>query len=380
MPVEQTKPTGHDKQTTPVFQIPPHTITIGPPPMSTLSSSSTAGIPETPERVKAQCEAFRQTFQGLRAEVGKVIVGHKEVVDATLIALFAGGNVLLEGVPGLGKTLLIRTLAECLHLPFSRIQFTPDLMPADVIGTNIITEDPSTGRRGFEFQRGPIFAQIVLADEINRATPKTQSALLEAMQERSVTVAGQSYKLDMPFFVLATQNPIEQEGTYPLPEAQLDRFIFKITVGYSKLDELMTILDRTTGAVNPEVHRILDGPAILAAQMLIREAIVAPHVKEYVARLVLATHPEGTHAPNITNKYVRCGASPRGAQAILLGAKVRAVTDGRFHVSFKDVQEVAHLALRHRLILNFEAEADRISQDEVVSKILESTPKEPVRL
>ncbi|MBX3386716.1 MAG: MoxR family ATPase [Phycisphaeraceae bacterium] len=345
-----------------------------------MTTIPTTGIPETPERVKAQCEAFRQAFQKLRGEVGKVIVGHGDVIDATLIALFAGGNVLLEGVPGLGKTLLIKTLAQCLHLPFSRIQFTPDLMPADVIGTNIITEDPATGRRGFEFQRGPIFAQIVLADEINRATPKTQSALLEAMQERSVTVAGQSYKLDMPFFVLATQNPIEQEGTYPLPEAQLDRFIFKIVVGYSKLDELMTILDRTTGAHSPEVQRVLDGPGILAAQTLIREAIVAPHVKEYAARLVLATHPEGQHAPNITNKYVRCGSSPRGAQALLLGAKVKAVTDGRFHVSFKDVQDVAHLALRHRLILNFEAEADRIGQDEIVSKILESTPKEPVRV
>ena len=347
-------------------------------------ASSMSGSPqayETPERVKAQCEAFRQTFKRLRDEVGKVIVGHQDVVDAVLTSLFAGGNVLLEGVPGLGKTLLIKTLAQALHLPFSRIQFTPDLMPADVIGTNIITEDAGGGgRRGFQFQKGPIFAQIVLADEINRATPKTQSALLEAMQERSVTVAGQTYKLDMPFFVLATQNPIEQEGTYPLPEAQLDRFLFKISVGYSKLDELMTILDRTTGSATPEVQKVLDGPGIIAAQQLIREAIVAPHVKEYAARLVLASHPEGEHAVNATNKYVRCGSSPRGAQALLLGAKVKAVTDGRFHVSFKDVQDVAYLSLRHRLILNFEAEADRITQDEVVKQILESTPKEPLRV
>ncbi len=342
-------------------------------------ATTTDFMPDTPERVKQACEAFRATFKSLQEEIGKVIVGHREVVDATLIGLFAGGNVLLEGVPGLGKTLLVRTLAECLSLPFSRIQFTPDLMPADVIGTNIVTEDPATGRRGFQFQKGPIFAQIVLADEINRATPKTQSALLEAMQERSVTVAGTTHKLDRPFFVLATQNPIEQEGTYPLPEAQMDRFIFKINVGYAQLDELMTILDRTTGSATPDVRKVLDGPAILAAQALIRDCVVAPHVKEYAARLVLASHPGGEFAPNITGRYVRCGSSPRGAQALLLGAKVRALTDGRYHVSYKDIRDVALLALRHRLILNFEAEADRVSPDDVVAKILEATPREPVK-
>ena len=336
---------------------------------------------ETPAEVRAQCERFRETFKQLRDEVGKVVVGHAEPVEAVLISLFAGGNVLLEGVPGLGKTLLVRTLAQTLSLPFSRIQFTPDLMPADVIGTNVVMEDPATGRRKFEFQKGPIFAQIVLADEINRATPKTQSALLEAMQERSVTVGGVTYKLAAPFLVLATQNPIEQEGTYPLPEAQLDRFLFKIIVGYSQLDDLITILDRTTGTQTPDVAGILDGPRILEMQKLVRGVVVAPHVKNYVARLVLATHP-GTAtaaggASGPTNKYVRCGSSPRGAQALLLGAKVKALVDGRFHVGFKDVQSIAALCLRHRILVNFEAEADRVDTDTIVKQILELTPAEP---
>jgi MoxR-like ATPase len=348
--------------------------------MSTMKSER---LPDTPAEVKARGEAFRDMFKALRAEIGKVVVGHNEVVEATLIALFAGGNVLLEGVPGLGKTLLVRTLAQCLHLPFSRIQFTPDLMPADVIGTNIVMEDQQTGRRFFEFQKGPIFAQIVLADEINRATPKTQSALLEAMQERSVTVAGKTYKLELPFFVLATQNPIEQEGTYPLPEAQLDRFLFKINVGYSQLDDLLTVLDRTTGTATPEVKPLLDGKQILEAQALIRGAIVAPHVKEYAARLVLATHPGGQFQAGgeggPTSKYIRCGSSPRGAQALLLGAKVKALTDGRYHVGYKDIQDVALLALRHRVLLNFEAEADRVDADALVRQIMELTPREPVK-
>ena len=336
----------------------------------------------TPEEVRAQCDAFRATYTQLLDEIGKVIVGHRDVVDAVLISLFAGGNVLLEGVPGLGKTLLVRTLAETLSLPFSRIQFTPDIMPADVIGTNIVMENPDTGRRFFEFQRGPIFAQILLADEINRATPKTQSALLEAMQEQSVTVAGTTYKLDKPFIVLATQNPIEQEGTYPLPEAQMDRFIFKVVIGYSNLDDLMTILDRTTGGVTAHANKILDSESILEAQKLVRGVIVAPHVKEYASRLILATHPDGEFAAGgsggPTNKYIRCGASPRGSQAVLLGGKVRAMIDGRYHVSYKDIRDTAVLALRHRIILNFEAEADRVNPDDLVNQILELTPTDPV--
>ena len=332
----------------------------------------------TPDEVKARCADFKKTYDSLVAEVGKVIVGHGEVIDGVLTALFVGGNVLLEGVPGLGKTMLIRTLSEALSLSFSRIQFTPDLMPADIIGTNIVMEDQETGRRMFEFQRGPIFAQLVLADEINRATPKTQSALLEAMQEKTVTVGSEHHTLLPPFFVMATQNPIEQEGTYPLPEAQMDRFIFKLVVGYSALDELLVIMDRTTGGTAPTVEPKLDATGIIEAQKLVREVIVAPHVKEYAARLVLATHPEGEFAADMTNRYVRCGASPRGAQALILAAKVRALTDGRFHASYKDIEDVAKPALRHRLILNFEAEADRVNPDDIVRDILKATPHEPV--
>ncbi|MGE0479412.1 MAG: AAA family ATPase [Phycisphaerae bacterium] len=324
--------------------------------------------------VERQVAAFREDFATLRAEVGKMIVGHSDVVDGVLVCLFAGGHVLLEGVPGLGKTLLIRTLAQALSLEFNRVQFTPDLMPADIIGTNIIIEDPQTGRRRFEFQRGPLFAQMILADEINRATPKTQSALLEAMQEHSITSGGTSYKLKEPFFVMATQNPIEQEGTYPLPEAQLDRFFFKLVVGYSDRQELTTIIDRTTTGYKPDIKPVLSGEKIMAAQDLVRRIVIAPHVQDYVIRLVLATHPNGAFAGPSVNKYVRWGSSPRGAQAITLAAKMYAMLDGRYNVGFDDVRKAAIPALRHRLLLNFEGEAEGLSTDFVLNDVLDQLP------
>ena len=275
------------------------------------------------EEMRRQLEAFRADFGALRAEVGKVIVGQAEIIDGTLTALIAGGHVLLEGVPGLGKTLLVRTLADALHLKFQRIQFTPDLMPADLIGTNVVLETPE-GRRKFEFQPGPVFANLILADEINRATPKTQSALLEAMQERSVTVAGKTHELVRPFFVMATQNPLEMEGTYPLPEAQLDRFLFKLLVKFPSAGEIEQILDRTTEAHDPRAEPIFDGQRIVALAHLARQIPIADELRRYGIALVLATHPDHEHATEMVKKYVRYGSSPRGAQAIILAAKIRA--------------------------------------------------------
>ncbi|MCY3023766.1 MAG: MoxR family ATPase [Planctomycetota bacterium] len=325
--------------------------------------------------VAQQAAEFREVFQQLQTEIGKVMVGHREIVDGVLTVIFAGGNCLLEGAPGLGKTLLVRTLAQCLDLRFSRIQFTPDLMPADIIGTNIVTESQD-GKREMRFQPGPVFAQIVLADEVNRATPKTQSALLEAMQEQSVTVGRTIYKLEQPFFVLATQNPIEQEGTYPLPEAQLDRFLLKLNVGYSNRSELAEVLRRTTEQTTYTATKIIDGQSLLKHRAFVRQALVAPPVLDYAVRLTLATIPNGEFASDATNKYVRYGASPRGAQALVLAAKIRGLLDGRYHASFEDVQAVALPALRHRIILNFEAEAERIDTDTVVQEILKSVPKQ----
>jgi MoxR-like ATPase len=312
---------------------------------------------------------FRLAYGKVHREISKVIVGHSEIIHGVLTCLFVGGHALLEGVPGLGKTLLVRTLSQVLDLAFNRIQFTPDLMPSDIIGTNIITEAEG-GKRVFSFQPGPIFAQIVLADEINRATPKTQSALLEAMQEHSVTVGGTIHRLKEPFFVMATQNPIEQEGTYPLPEAQLDRFFFKLIVNYSGREEMATILDRTTRGDWPKAEKVMDGAEIQQWQQLVREVLVAPPVQDYAIRLVLATHPGGEFAAGDTNKYIRCGASPRGAQAIMLAAKVRALLEGRYNVSFDDVSRVYLPALRHRILLNFEAQAENIPSDVVLEKIL----------
>jgi MoxR-like ATPase len=322
------------------------------------------------ESIEKRAAEFAERYKAVQKQLGRVIVGHDDIVHGVLTCLFVGGHCLLEGVPGLGKTLLVRTLAETLSLDFSRIQFTPDLMPADILGTNMIMEDAS-GRREFQFQKGPIFTQICLADEINRATPKTQSALLEAMQEKSVSIAGNIYKLTPPFFVMATQNPIEQEGTYPLPEAQLDRFFFKLVVGYSTRDELNTIIDRTTKGTFITPDKVMDGAEIVQWQQLVREVILAPHVQDYVARLTLATHPEGPFSVPITNQYLRWGSSPRGAQTLTLAAKVRALLSGRYNVSFEDVRRVFLPAMRHRVILNFEAEAEGVSPDRVLLEILE---------
>jgi len=322
-----------------------------------------------------QIQSFRQNYASLREEIGKVIVGHEAIVEGTLIAVLAGGHVLLEGVPGLGKTLLVRTLSEVLDLSFNRIQFTPDLMPADILGTNMVMETTG-GRREFQFQRGPIFAHLILADEINRATPKTQSAMLEAMQEKSVTAGGEIRKLVEPFFVLATQNPIDQEGTYPLPEAQLDRFFFKLVVGYPSAGELTEVLTRTTEGARAGVNKVLDRDALIELQKLVRQVPVASHVKDYAVRLVLASHPKSETAVPITNQYLRFGSSPRGGQCLLLAGKVRALIQGRFNVSFDDIQAVATASLRHRFILNFEAEAEGITTDHIIAQILQDVPRD----
>ena len=288
--------------------------------------------------------------------------------------MMIGGHCLLEGAPGLGKTLLVNTLSKALNLQSNRIQFTPDLMPADILGTNMVVENPD-GKREFQFQKGPIFTQICLADEINRATPKTQSAMLETMQEGTVTVSGNRYVLDKPFFVLATQNPIEQEGTYPLPEAQLDRFLFKLVVGYSNRDELSTILDRTTKGIKIDPDVVMDGREIIEWQGMIRNVILADHLRDYIVRLNLATHPEGPFATPITNQYLRWGASPRGAQTVALASKVRALLEGRFNVSFEDIRRVYLPAMRHRVVANFEAQAEGVTSDQILLEILDQVPE-----
>jgi MoxR-like ATPase len=322
-----------------------------------------------------QIALFQHQFQIVRTEVSKVIVGYDEIIEGVLMGLLAKGHVLLEGVPGLGKTKLVQTLSGALQLSFSRIQFTPDLMPADITGTNVVQENDA-GERLLQFQPGPLFANIILADEINRATPKTQSALLEAMQEKTVTVGKESYQLELPFFVLATQNPLEMEGTYPLPEAQLDRFFMKLKVDYPTLQNMHTILNRTTRAEEPSPERVLGGKQILEMRETVLAIPIARPIQEYAVRLVLATHPDTQEAHSMTNRYVRYGASPRGAQALVLGGKIRALLNNRVHVSAEDIRIVAPAVLRHRVLLNFEGEAERIETDSILQAILRDT-KEP---
>jgi MoxR-like ATPase len=324
--------------------------------------------------IEAKACEFRQKFTAIREQIGKIIVGQRPIIDEVLITLFAGGHCLLEGVPGLGKTLLVRTLSEVLDLEFRRIQFTPDLMPADILGTNMVSED-ERGRRRFEFQKGPIFGQMILADEINRATPKTQSALLEAMQERSVTVGGVIYKLTPPFLVIGTQNPLEMDGTYPLPEAQLDRFLFKVLVGYPSREDLHTVLDRTVDRFEYQKQVLMNGEETEGWKKLVLQVVMAPHVKDYGVRLVLATHPQGPLAVPAVNRYVRYGSSPRGLQGLMLSGKIRALLASRYNVSFEDIRASAYSVLRHRLLLNFEGEAEGITPDAIIKEVLEKTPE-----
>jgi MoxR-like ATPase len=324
---------------------------------------------ENTAQIEQEAQAFKENWGRVKEEIQKVIVGNEPIIDGVLTCLMANGHALLEGVPGLGKTLLVRTLAQAVDLRFSRIQFTPDLMPADISGTNILVETGG-GAKAFRFQPGPVFAHIILADEINRATPKTQSAMLEAMQEHSVTVAGTKHTLEEPFFVLATQNPIEMEGTYPLPEAQLDRFMFKLLVRSPTFEELASIVDRTTGVEMLPIRSVLDGETILGMRLLAREVPMASHVREFAIKLVLGTHPDRETATDQVKRFVRFGSSPRGAQAVVVAAKIRALLEGRYNVAFEDVTAVAKPSLRHRILLNFEGEAEGIATDTLIEGIL----------
>ncbi len=327
----------------------------------------------SPAKLQAEADQFRNEFQSVRDAVGKVIVGQQRVVEATLTALLCGGNVLLEGVPGLGKTELVKALSQVLKLDFKRIQFTPDLMPADVIGTNIMTTDDA-GKYRFEFRQGPIFTQLLLADEINRATPKTQSALLETMQEGTVTTGGNTYTLQPPFFVLATQNPIEQEGTFPLPEAQLDRFMFKVVVPFLSREELNEVVTRTILKKKIEVAKVIDGARILHLRTVLDRVVVGDPMRDYACRLVLATHPDSPFAPERVKKFLRWGASPRAAQALIRAGRVRALSQGRPHVSFDDIRSFAHEVLQHRVLLNYDGQAENVSVKELIDECLAKLP------
>jgi len=333
---------------------------------------------ESIEEVEQRIERARRSFAALKTEMARMIVGHEALIEQVFIALVCGGHCLLEGVPGLGKTLMVRSLGEILSLSFSRVQFTPDLMPADITGTNLLTDDPS-GRKIFEFQRGPIFANIVLADEINRATPKTQSALLEAMQEQNVTVGGKAHRLESPFMVLATQNPLEMEGTYPLPEAQVDRFFFKLLLEYPSREELSRIADLTTAAAPGALIEVLDGPAILEMRQWVREVPLAETVKDYAVRVILATHPRGEADGNgvveLARRFVLYGSSPRGLQSLILAAKARALLSGRPNVSFEDIRSTLAPSLRHRLILNLEADAEGINAEKILAEVVRQVPE-----
>ncbi|HEY7524494.1 MAG TPA: MoxR family ATPase [Candidatus Limnocylindrales bacterium] len=335
-----------------------------------MEATATGTPPASPTHIAP--ETFAERASAIEREVGKVIVGQQELVRHAMTCLLANGHALLEGVPGLGKTMLVRTIADVIDCSFNRIQFTPDLMPADITGTNILVEEG--GSRAFRFQPGPVFANLVLADEINRATPKTQSSLLEAMQEHQVTVARQRYPLEPPFFVLATQNPLEMEGTYPLPEAQLDRFLFKVMVPFPSEEDLVRIVDRTTGSDAPEATKVCTAAEIVEMQRLARAVPIAPHVAGYAVSVLAATHPDQPRAPELVREYVRYGGSPRGAQALVTAGKIFALLEGRFNVAIDDVRAAALPALRHRIILNFEGEAEGITTEAVVRSILDAVP------
>ncbi|MBI4768023.1 MAG: MoxR family ATPase [Deltaproteobacteria bacterium] len=325
-------------------------------------------------KVYKQVEMIKKSLDLLQTELSRVIVGQEELIRQVFICLLCGGHALIEGVPGLGKTLIVKSLGQVLNLKYSRIQFTPDLMPADIVGTNIVNEDPD-GKRFFEFYPGPIFGQIILADEINRATPKTQSALLEAMQEQAVTVFGKKYNLEPPFIVLATQNPLEMEGTYPLPEAQVDRFFFKLKIGYPTPDQLMEIIDKTTEEALPVLSQTMGAANILEMKSLVREVPLASHVKDFAVRMVMASHPQEKNAVPKARQYVRYGASPRGVLSLVMAGKVMALLEDRFNVALDDIRAVAKPALRHRIILNLRGEAEGIDPDEIVEEIINSLPK-----